>query len=338
MKRSFIQRETTATNIRRRRHWWPTTLVGRLFLLLSILLGATVLPLAFIAGSVWIENRFPSDDGKRALLPKAQRVVTKPIVDALSRQVEGYVRRHAEAAYMNTGLTLEETIARFLDERVSLAERRTYAYRLARVGSPECVAALLKVLQTAPPEHKAFMAQLIGSAGNSAAKNWLTPLFDDANELVVAGAIRGLSALGGEDVTARIAQILADGACSETIRVEAALGLGTIGTPAASEVLIESFHQTTSSELATLDPVAGVTVNQFPPVKVLAVAVQVMAPWPVFRIPMVCGGTAATPETPVNRSPLWLTRIVCVWPRTESVTGTFTLCPVVALLTVTTPE
>jgi len=41
--------------------------------------------------SVWIEDRHPSGNAKRALLPGAQRVVTKPIVDTLSRQIERYV-------------------------------------------------------------------------------------------------------------------------------------------------------------------------------------------------------------------------------------------------------
>ena len=205
-----------------------------------------------VAGSVWIENRHPSGDTKRALLPQAQRVVTKPIVNAISRQIEHAVRRRAEVPLMFAGLTLEQTIARFLDERKDLSERRIYAYRLARVGTPECVAALLKVFLSAPPEHKAFMAQLIGSTGNPAVKGWLWPLLDDGNELVVAAAIRGLSAVGGEDVTARVGVLLADGQRSERIRIEAALGLGSVGTPAARTALVETFNQTqaASPELA----------------------------------------------------------------------------------------
>lgn len=157
--------------------------------------------------------------------------MTKPVVDAIGRQIERYVRRRAEALYMATGLTVEETIARFLDERVDLAQRRFYAYRLARVGSPECIAALLKVFQTAPLEHRAFMAQLIGSTDNPAAKEWLRPLLDDSDARVVKAGIRGLSVIGGEDVTARIATILTDSRREEQIRIEAALGLGRSERP-----------------------------------------------------------------------------------------------------------
>ena len=231
--------------------WLPKTVRRRVLCGLGLFLVAFLLVAGFVVASVWIENRFPSDDAKRALLPTAQRAVTKPIVNALSRQIESYVRSRAEAPYMNAWLTLEETIARFLDERVDLAERRLYAYRLARDGSPECIAALLKVLQTAPPEHKAFMAQLIGSTRNPAAKAWLWLLLNDVNERVVMSTIRGLSAIGGDDVTSRIAGILADDQRVDQIRIEAALGLGTIRTPVAARALVETLGQTPSGEVAT---------------------------------------------------------------------------------------
>jgi HEAT repeat protein len=196
-----------------------------LFGVVLSLIGLLV-AVAMVVGSVWVENRFPSDDAKRALSPKAQRAVTKPIVNALSRQVERVVRKQVEAVYMETGLTIEETISQFLDERTSLVDRRNHAYRLARVGSPECIAALVKVLQSAPPEHKAFIAQLAGSTGNPAVKPLLWPLLEDANQRVTMGAIRGLSTIGGADVTTRIAEILADRQRAEPIRVESALALG----------------------------------------------------------------------------------------------------------------
>lgn len=216
----------------------PKTTLGRI--LLGFFSACLVAALA-VVGSVWIEFRFPSDDARRVLLPGAQHAVTKPIVNAIGRQVERAIQRRNEARYMDTGLTLDETIMRFLDERVDLVERRNFAYRLVQVGSPECIAALLKVFQTAPPEHKAFMAQLIGSTGNPKAKAWLLPLLDDANPTVMIAAIRGLSAVGGADVVVRIAGMLTDNQRPQAIRVAAALGLGTIGTPAAREALLAAF-------------------------------------------------------------------------------------------------
>jgi HEAT repeat protein len=241
---------TSRENHFRIRRRFPKTAKGRLLLALMFSVTVFLLAIIVIIGSVWIEDRYPSSDAKRALLPQAQQAVTKPIVNAISHQIERQVRRRAEAPLMFAGLTLEETIARFLDERVDLSQRRIYAYRLARANTPESIAALLKVFQTAPPEHKAFMAQLIGSTGNPAVKEWLWPLLNDSNEQVVAAAIRGLSAIGGEDVTRKISAMLADGQISERIRIEAALGLGNIGTSAARAALVETFNQSASPELA----------------------------------------------------------------------------------------
>src|SRR4051812_2804711 len=135
---------------RARLRWLGTTrgrlLGGFCFVILS-LLGAG----GFVAFSISIENRFPANDEHRALLPASQRAVTRPVVNALSRQIERHVRHKAEAVLLNESIALDEVIARFLDERVPLAERRVYAYRLVHDGSPRAIAALLKVFQAAPP-------------------------------------------------------------------------------------------------------------------------------------------------------------------------------------------
>jgi HEAT repeat protein len=224
---------------------------NKLLMGVSIALGILFCAVAIVVSSVWVENRFPSDDAKQALLPAAQRVVTKPIVNALGHQIGRYVQSVVEDNYLKTGLTLEETMARFLDERVDLGSRRIYAYRLARAGTPEAIAALRKVFLTAPPRHKLFMAQLIGSAGTPAAKTFLLSLLDDTEAQVVRAAIRGLSVTGTEDATVRVAQLLADSQRPELVRIEAALGLGTIGTPAARTALVEVLARKPSDELTT---------------------------------------------------------------------------------------
>ena len=206
--------------------WLPRTLLGRS--LLGAGLGVVVL--LFVAGfvifSVWVEDKFPSDDPKRSLIPGLQKIVTKPVVSAVSRGVERYVRSRIESRYMNTGLSLEETIARFLDEKTDIEKRRIYAYRLARAGTPEAMAALSRVFQTAGAEHKAFMLQLIGSTKNPAVKDWLWQWLTDADERVVMAAIRGLSTIGGTDVAEKLAVLLSDSKQPDSLRIEAALGLG----------------------------------------------------------------------------------------------------------------
>lgn len=228
--------------------WIPNSLGGRIILGCG---AAFLLVILAVIGSVWIEYRHPSGDMKRALLPVAQRVLTKPIVNAIGRQADVYIRAKAESIYMDTSLTLEQTITAFVDERVPLKYRRVYAYRLARVGSPECLAALRTVFQTAPPDDLADMLQLVGTTGNAALKPYLWPLLQNENEVVVAGAIRGLSLLGSDEVTATLAAILADDRKSNRLRGEAATGLGTLGTPAARDALLAQTGRLSPGELQT---------------------------------------------------------------------------------------
>ena len=218
--------------------WLRTTLWGRW--LFGVGIGLTILLFAagLIVFSVWIEGRFPSDEPNQSLIPGLQRVLTKPIVNAVSHQVGRYIRNRMEAPYMNTGFTLEETITRFLDENVDMEERRIYAYRLAREGTAQAMAALAKVFGTAQPEDRAFMAQLIGSTRNPGAKELLWSLLDDADQKVVLAALRGLSTVGGADVSSKLGMLLADSGQPESIRIEAARGLGDMGTPAERDVLI----------------------------------------------------------------------------------------------------
>ena len=270
-------------------------------------------------GSVWIENHYPSGDTKRALSQRTQNAITKPLVNILSRQVERAVRNRAEAAYMNTGLTEEETIARFLDERRDFTERRDYAYRLARVGSAEALAALRKVLPVAPPEHRAFMAELIGSTGNAAVKPLLWPLVEDADQHVVISAMRGLSAIGGEDVSAFLGGILSDAQRAEPLRFEAALGLGTVGTSAARDALVASFSQAMSSDLGA-QVLVGLGRFEFPTVagtfeKYLAApemprelrvaAVEALASSSVEAVPFLAGIARNDLDAEVRAAAAW---------------------------------
>ena len=196
--------------------WLRTTLCGRWLFGVGIGLTILLFTAGFIVFSVWIEGRFPSDDPNHSLIPRLQRVLTKPIVNAVSHQVERYLRNRMEAPYMNTGFTLEETITRFLDENVDMGERRIYAYRLAREATPQAMAALAKVFETARPEDRAFMARLIGSTRNPGAKDLLWPLLDDADQKVVLAALRGLSTIGGADVSSKLGMLLADSAQPES--------------------------------------------------------------------------------------------------------------------------
>lgn len=243
--------------------WFPDTLGRQIPFVLCVGLVALLLGIAIIAFCVWSEAAFPSDAANSSFFSKARGTVTKPVVNAVSHQAQKHVRRKlsARTQVLLGGLSLQESIRRFLDEQTDLKERCLLAYRLASEGSPEAIDALLKVFQDAPPEHKAFMAQLIGSTGNPALKPYLLPLLDQSDERLAKAAVRGLSAIGGPDVSAMLARMLSDPQRPDALRVESALGLGKIGTPAARDALVGAFAQVEQPEIATqiLD-----SLGQFP--------------------------------------------------------------------------
>jgi HEAT repeat protein len=111
------------------------------------------------------------------------------------------------------------------------------------------MAALFTVFQTVGPEHKVFMLQLIGSTGNPAVKDWVWQFLTDSDIQVVMAAIRGLSAIGGTDVSEKMGALLQDSRQPDRIRIEAALGLGAIGTPEAADVLSKAFMKSKETEL-----------------------------------------------------------------------------------------
>ena len=212
------------------------------------------LSVAVIFFSMWTESQFPAgedDATSPSFTDHIRRGVTKPVTVAIGRQIDRLIQLRLQYLRSSTGLTLDEVIARFLDDRTELVERGRCAYRLARVGSPAAVAALLKVFRTAPPEQQMFLAQLISSTGNRSVKDWFLPLLNDPNEQVVRGAIRGLSAMGTDEITPLLAGILNDSDRSPSVRIEAAAGLGDLGTATARDVLAKAFPSVPEEEVAT---------------------------------------------------------------------------------------
>lgn len=184
-------------------------------------------------------------------LTRVRSAVVQPALRAVGREVERRLRSRREARRRMSGISDDEAIARFLDERTSMAERRVYAYRLAAIGSPEAIAALRRVLAVAPAEDRAFIVQLIGTTGNRAVKPELRRFLDDADLDVARAAVRALAAIGGADVAAELGRLVGADDTVEAMRVEAALGLGEMGTAAARRALLEALGEDPSGPVAT---------------------------------------------------------------------------------------
>ena len=171
------------------------------------------------------------------------------VLEAASREVRRQVRGRMEARAFRTDLGIEQMIVRLFDRTQNPITRYRDAYRLAKSGKPEAVAALQRFFQTATVPEKAAIAQLLGSWGNPRCKSWLWMLLDDPNEAVRIGAIRGLSVIGGEDVTAKLAEFLASPTVSVAMKIEAALGLGTIRSDSAYSALATCFERHENSDV-----------------------------------------------------------------------------------------
>lgn len=229
----------------------PKSAKGWFALTLGGVFAVVAAMLALVGGSVWMEHHYPSDEPGRALFPRAQRWISRPVVEALGREIHSHYRRQTEARFMETGLSLRETIDLFLDESIALAVRRDHAFRLAREGTPEALAALQAVFATAPPSDQAHLLWLIGRAGNPATVPWLSSLVRHEEEAVARAAIRALGLSGGDDATRHVAEVLADAACPQALRIEAAVTLGAVQTTAAQLALTDAFARMPSGEVAS---------------------------------------------------------------------------------------
>ncbi|MEA3207321.1 MAG: hypothetical protein QOE70_378 [Chthoniobacter sp.] len=221
-------------------------------LLVAVAVGAGLLLSggALVAFSLWVENR--GEGGEAGwLTSRARSAVTQPIAEAVATQVRRYVRAKMRSAWLLGGYSEQELLDRLASPTITRNERRLVAYRLASAATPRAIEALLQMLKNAPPEDRAFFAQLVGSAGGPAVKASLWPLLDDPDEKVILAAIRGLSAIGGPEVSARLAGMLADPQRSAAQRAEAALGLGDIGTAAAHQTLVQALATTRQTEIST---------------------------------------------------------------------------------------
>src|SRR5262245_5716351 len=76
------------------------TRCGRLCRALCLTTAALALIVGLIAISLWVEDRFPSDDSRQPVISLARRLVTRPIAETVSRQVGMQLRHRLETRLM----------------------------------------------------------------------------------------------------------------------------------------------------------------------------------------------------------------------------------------------
>ncbi len=185
----------------------------------------------------------PSSYSDTASRPSAAGVEHAPaaIVSAL---IQGRSERG------NSAESVSGLAALLLDPSQPLKVRRQAAWSLGKIGSAEAVAVLRQALLTAPPQLKATIAEALGHSGNPQATILLASLLRDHDESVVRGAVRGLAAMADTEAVKLLSEIIGDRQRSHTVRLEAALALGEVGTPDAYEPLIKLSRNRQDREIA----------------------------------------------------------------------------------------
>jgi len=142
------------------------------------------------------------------------------------------------------GLSEKKLFCILLDRNAPQGERYHAAWALAKNGSESALKELEKILskKDTPAYLKAAVAEGLGYSSNPRAKKLLSVALENENDIVVCGAIRGLSAIGDSHAVFTLSGILNSSGESETVIAAAAAGLGGIDSPDAYLALINAYR------------------------------------------------------------------------------------------------
>jgi HEAT repeat protein len=120
----------------------------------------------------------------------------------------------------------------------SFALKQQAARALAAAESDTAFALALNVLTNAPSSSRAAMAEALGHSQRPESRTLLESLLTGADEAVARGAVRGVAARASPDALNQLGAMLVDGwDLPLSVRTEAALCLGGLDDPAATDVL-----------------------------------------------------------------------------------------------------
>ena len=118
-----------------------------------------------------------------------------------------------------------------------MSERKAAIKALAKLGTPEAIAALKEALANGSDELRLAVAEGLGECASPDCAALLLGLLKDPSEAIAEAAIRGLAQLGTPEAVTALAQLLNDPLRSADLRAEAATGLGSVTGPGSMEAL-----------------------------------------------------------------------------------------------------
>lgn len=139
------------------------------------------------------------------------------------------------------------------DPAQPLKARRDAGRVLAGSSSPEALAAVREALASGPPYLQAAIAEGLGQSAAPEAKERLRSLLRHPDEVVARGAIRGWANAGSVEGVQVMTDVLYGGDWPESVRGEAALGLGeATDRPEARVALTNAAWHLRDGDLAPL--------------------------------------------------------------------------------------
>lgn len=160
--------------------------------------------------------------------------------DKVSKAILGKIAGQSDL----DGYSEEELLGIFLDSQAALKDRCKAAWHLAKNSNSEILRDLERILlqDDTPAQLKAAIAEGLGYSSDPEAKNIIISALKDKDEIVVRGAIRGLSAKGDTEAVSILSDIVRSGKARKNVITEAAIGLGNIAHPDAYNALMEIYN------------------------------------------------------------------------------------------------
>ena len=154
-------------------------------------------------------------------------------------------------AAVDAQASVQDLIKALKNNSLPMSERKAAIQALAKLGTPEAIAALKEALTGGSEELRAAVAEGLGECTSPECATMLLGLLNDPNQAIVQAAIRGLAQLGSPAAVTALTQMLNDPLRSSDLRSEAASGLGNINGPGAMEALAQAALTLGDEDLVT---------------------------------------------------------------------------------------
>jgi HEAT repeat protein len=174
-------------------------------------------------------------------------VPSEPVMNSGAGSATGTVAQAGAVAQA----PVADLIKALKNNALPMNERKAAIQALAKLGTPEAIAALKEALASGSPELRVAVAEGLGDCTSPECAAMLLGLLKDPSDAIVQAAIRGLAQLGTPEAVNALTQVLNDPLRSSDLRSEAATGLGNVPGPAAMAALAQAATTLGDEDLVT---------------------------------------------------------------------------------------